>query len=101
MLPSLPARAGDDDAGETGGDGVTAVLATLTAPRPLTGVQASFFDVPQGRRGLLAQGVDETRRRGDGEVGYFQPVEPTHPRRERRYALVAGAAPAEDRTAAT
>jgi hypothetical protein len=100
LLPALPTGSGNDDAPEAG-DGVTAVLVTLTAPRPLTGVQASFFDVPQGRRGLLAQGVDEVRRRGDGAVGYFQPVEPAHPRRERRYALVEGAVPSEDRTAAT
>ena len=30
-----------------------------------------------------------------GAVGYFQPVEPAHPRRERRYALVEGAVPSE------
>lgn len=98
LLAALPVPAGrersgagaDPGAGDVPGDGVTAVLLTLIAPRPLASVQASFFDVPQGRRGLLAEGVAEGRRRGAGRLGHLAPVDPDHPRPERRYAFIEG-----------
>ena len=100
LLAALPERTGEETTGaETGG--VTRVTVILTAPRPLASIQASFFDVPQGRRGLLALAVAEARRRGEGQVGYFQPVDPAHARPEQRYALVDGPVRPEDWTAAT
>ena len=87
-----------EDSANCGGP---SVAVTLTAPRPLASVQASFFDVPQGRRGLLALGVAEARRRGAGTVGYFQPVDPACARPGWRYELIEGPVPADDRPAAT
>lgn len=78
---------------------MTTVAVTLTAPRPLVGVQASFFDVPQGRRGLLAGGLAEGRRRGQGRLGYLAPLDPAHPLAEGRYGLVEGPVPGDDKVA--
>lgn len=75
--------------GDEGGTGITAVLLTLTAPRPLPVRQRSFFDVPQGQSGRLALGIAEVRRRSDAALGYLRPVDPEHPLPERRYTLVA------------
>jgi len=107
LLAALPVLVGRDNAeggageaaGEAPGGGVTAVLLTLTAPRPLASIQASFFDVPQGRRGLLAEGVTEGQRRGVGRLGYLAPVDLAHPRPERRYAFVEGLPPGTDEAA--
>ncbi|HET8631044.1 MAG TPA: hypothetical protein VFL91_26790, partial [Thermomicrobiales bacterium] len=77
----------DDADGDADAPGITAVALTLVAPRPLPARQASFFDVPQGRLARLEAGLAEARRRGAGAVGYLRPVDPTHPRPERRYAL--------------
>lgn len=97
LLAAADDALGPTDAGGTGeGDGasdgddapgITAVALALTAPRPLPVKQASFFDVPQGRLAQLHCGLAEARRRGDGAVGYLRPVDPAHPRPERRYAL--------------
>lgn len=85
LLAALPA---DETSGE-GNGGITAVAATIVAPRPLAGRQASFFDVPQGRRGLLTLGVDEMRRRTQGEVGHLCPDDLAHSLPEYRYRFVA------------
>lgn len=84
---SLAARDGRDETDLDDAPGITAVALALTAPRPLPVKQASFFDVPQGRLALLHSGLAEARRRGDGMVGYLRPVDPAHPRPDRRYAL--------------
>jgi protein ImuB len=107
LLAALPVPEGreqagdgaDGAAGDRPGGGVTAILLALTAPRPLASVQASFFDVPQGRRGLLAEGVAEGQRRGAGRLGYLAPVDLAHPRPERRYAFVEGLPPGTDEAA--
>ena len=85
LLAALPADATSGD----GSGGITAVAATIVAPRPLAGRQASFFDVPQGRRGLLALGVDELRRRAQGEVGHLCPDDLAHSLPAYRYRFVA------------
>jgi nucleotidyltransferase/DNA polymerase involved in DNA repair len=77
-----------DDGEEDGREvGITGVVLTLTAPRPLPVRQRSFFDVPSGQRGRLALGVAEARRRSDATLGYLRPVDPAHPIPERRFAL--------------
>lgn len=68
--------------------GITAVTLALVAPQPLVARQLSIFDVPTGRRALLALGVGAARRRGGGLVGHWEPVDPAHPLPERRYAFV-------------
>ena len=103
-LPVLAARdtaeaGAGEEAGEWPAGGVTAVTLTLTAPRPLASVQASFFDVPQGRRGLLVAGVAEGQRRGAGRLGHLAPVDLADPRPERRYAFVAEVPPGSDEAA--
>jgi hypothetical protein len=85
LLVALPADATSDD----GSGGITAVAMTIIAPRPLAGRQASFFDVPQGRRGLLALGVDELRRRARGEIGHLCPADLAHSLPDYRYRFVA------------
>jgi hypothetical protein len=101
LRPLLAALPAGEDGDEETSDGVTTVLVTLIAPRPLVSVQASIFDVPQGRRGLLAQGVAEARRRGDGTLGYFQPADVASPHRAQRYTLVEEVVSSADRVAAT
>ncbi len=83
LLPEAGAAEADEAAG------ITAVSVELVAPRPLLGRQASFFDVPQGRAGLLHAGLREARRRGDAALGHLRPVDPAHPLPERRYTLAA------------
>lgn len=78
-----------DSAGEHAAGGITAVAVLLVSPRPLAGRQASFFDVPQGRRGLVTIGVAETQRRAQGDLGYLHPVDLAHPLPEHRYRFVA------------
>lgn len=95
LAAALPPLAGAGGDGDDGPDGVAAVAITLSAPRPPVGRQASFFDLPTGRRGLLRAGLREAGRRGDGRIGRLQPVDPTHPLPERRYALLP-ALPPED-----
>lgn len=80
---------GTESEGDEGGTGITAVLLTLTAPRPLIVRQRSFFDVPQGQRGRLALGVAEIRRRSDATIGYLRPVNPAHPLPDQQYTLAA------------
>ncbi len=77
----------DEAEDDEGAPGITAVALALVAPRPLPVRQASIFDVPQGRLGQLHAGFAEARRRGDGTVGYFRPVDVAHPRPDQRYAL--------------
>ena len=91
----------EDGADEAVGElvGFTAVALRLTAPRPLVGRQASFFDVPQGQRGRLHAGIREARRRGQGQLGYLRPVDPAHPLPERRYVLDDQALPQDDEVA--
>ena len=60
---------------------------TLSAPRPVLGRQASFFDVPQGRVGARQRGQAEARRRSGAAMGHLRLVDPAHPFPERRYAL--------------
>ncbi len=84
LLAALPAMAGETGAEATG---ITALAVELVAPRPLIGRQASFFDVPQGRAGLLHAGLHEARRRSDAALGHLRLVDPAHPLPERRYAL--------------
>jgi len=79
LLAALP----DDLAG----NGITAIAVALSAPRPVLGRQASFFDVPQGRAGLLHHGVAEARRRSDAPLGHLRLVDPAHPLPEQRYIL--------------
>ncbi len=88
LLAALP----NDGAGERG---ITAVATTLISPRPFAGQQASFFDVPQGRRGLLALGVAETQRRAGGDLGHLHPADLAHPLPERRYRFVVAGDAAE------
>lgn len=95
-LAQLATR-GDDDASEDS-SGITSVTLILTAPRPLPVRQASFFDVPQGRAGLVLAGIERARRRADSPIGYIRPLDPTDPRPERRYALDVAARPPEAAT---
>jgi hypothetical protein len=88
MSASLATRAAVHTADPSGG--VTGVAVSLSAPRPLAGRQASFFDVPQGQAAALAQGVAEARQRSDGALGYLRLVDPAHPLPERRYQLGTG-----------
>jgi hypothetical protein len=81
LLPEAGATGEDADAG------IAVVGIELTAPRPLIGRQASFFDVPQGRAGLLRAGVREARRRSDAALGHLHLTDPAHAHPERRYAL--------------
>jgi len=84
LLAALPTVAGATTDEATG---IIALAVELVAPRPLVGRQASFFDVPQGRGGLLHAGLREARRRSDAALGHLRLVDPGHPLLERRYAL--------------
>lgn len=95
-LAGLAARGGDD--ATEAAPGITSVALALTAPRPLPVRQASFFDVPQGRAGLVLAGLERARRRADSPIGYIRPRDPTDPRPERRYALDPLARPPEAAT---
>jgi nucleotidyltransferase/DNA polymerase involved in DNA repair len=81
LLPETNAAEGAE------GAAITVITMELTAPRPLIGRQASFFDVPQGRAGRLHAGLREARRRSDAALGHLRLADPTHPLPERRYAL--------------
>jgi hypothetical protein len=92
------ASARDEDESAETPEGITAVALALTAPRALPARQASFFDVPQGRLGMVHAGIDQARRRGEGTVGYLRPLDPTSPRPEGRYALDPQSLPPEAAT---
>lgn len=89
-LPRFADSAGAGDEADDGPGGVTAVTLALVAPQPLVARQLSIFDVPTGRRALLALGVGAARRRGGGHLGRWESVDPAHPLPERRYAFVEG-----------
>ena len=95
LLATFPPPA-DDATGEA--DDATAIAVTLSAPRPVLGRQASFFDVPQGRAGARHRGQAEARRRSDAAMGHLRLVDPAHPFPERRYALEPAALPGEAAT---
>ncbi|HET8628261.1 MAG TPA: hypothetical protein VFL91_12610 [Thermomicrobiales bacterium] len=85
--PLLAAAVGDGAGGDEDGAGVTAVALTLAAPRAPAARQASFFDVPQGREGLLRAGVGEARRRAAGRLGRYRLTAPAHPLPEARHTF--------------
>lgn len=84
LVAQLAAGAGDS----AGPGGVDGVALALVAPQPLVSRQLSIFDVPTGRRALLALGVGAAQRRGGAHLGHWEPVDTAHPFPEQRYAFV-------------
>lgn len=87
-LPRLAAQLGAGDGDGDGPGGVMAVALALVAPQPLVSRQLSIFDMPTGRRALLALGVGAAQRRGGAYLGRWQLLDLAHSLPEQRYAFV-------------